>query len=76
MKTRINLYKLGINAGLSKKLNKLKKKNIIQYEAIFKKAFEIQVDPHRYKNLNAPLNHLKRVILIDTLFLFFPSTRN
>jgi YafQ family addiction module toxin component len=65
------LYKLGINPWLSKKLTKLRKKNIVQYESILKKALEIQMDPHRYKNLRAPMNHLKRVHIDKHFVLVF-----
>lgn len=65
------MYKLGISPELLKKLNKLRKKNIVQYESIFKKAAEIKMDPHRYKNLNAPLNHLKRVHIDKHFVLVF-----
>ncbi len=51
---------------------KLKKKNILQFYAIFKKAEEIQIDPHRYKNLKYPLNNLKRVH-IDSHFVLLYS---
>ena len=67
------MYKLGINPELLEKLNKLRKKNTIQCEAIFKKAAEIKMDPHRYKNLNAPSNHLKRVHLDKHFVLVFSA---
>jgi YafQ family addiction module toxin component len=62
---------LDIREGLSKKLRKLKKKNTTQYDAIFKKAQEIQMEPHRYKNLNYPLNHLRRVHIDKHFVLVF-----
>jgi mRNA-degrading endonuclease RelE of RelBE toxin-antitoxin system len=35
------------------------------------KAEEILQDPHRYKNLRAPMNHLKRVHIDRHLVLVF-----
>lgn len=66
------MYEIIISEKLSKKLIKLKKKNILQFYAIFKKAEEIQIDPHRYKNLRYPLNNLKRVH-IDSHFVLLYS---
>lgn len=66
------MYEIIISEKLSKKLMKLKKKNILQFYAIFKKAEEIQIDPHRYKNLKYPLNNLKRVH-IDSHFVLLYS---
>ena len=65
------MYKIDIREGLSKKLRKLQKKNITQYDAIFRKVQEIQLDPHRYKNLNYPLNHLRRVHIDKHFVLVF-----
>ena len=66
------MYEIIISEKLSKKLIKLRKKNILQFNAIFKKAEEIQIDPQRYKNLRYPLNNLKRVH-IDSLFVLLYS---
>ncbi|AAM32376.1 type II toxin-antitoxin system RelE family toxin [Methanosarcina mazei] len=66
------MYEIIISEKLSKKLIKLRKKNILQFNAIFKKAEEIQIDPQRYKNLRYPLNNLKRVH-IDSHFVLLYS---
>ena len=60
-----------IKDELSNKLRKLQKKNIVQFDAIFKKVEEIQMNPHRYKNLKAPMNHLKRVHIDKHFVLVF-----
>jgi YafQ family addiction module toxin component len=65
------LYKVEIKDELSIKLKKLQKKNIVQFNAIFKKAEEIQINPHRYKNLRAPMNHLKRIHIDKHFVLTF-----
>ncbi len=55
------MYSLAIKPELDKVFEKLAKKNPKQLEIIFKKADEVLANPHRYKNLRAPLNHWKRV---------------
>lgn len=54
-------YKLEIRKSVIKILKKLKRKNKVRYETAQKKIKEILRNPHRYKNLKAPLQHLKRV---------------
>ena len=54
-----------------RKLDKLRKKNKKQVEIILKKADEILKDPHRYKNLRAPLNMWKRVHIDKHFVLTF-----
>ena len=65
------MYKLLIREKLSKELRKLNKKNHILFEAIFKKADEICVNPQHYKNLNYPLNKYKRVHIDSNFVLCF-----
>ncbi len=54
------MYVLKIKPDLQKTLKKLAKKNRKQVEIILKKIDEILSNPHRYKNLRAPLNDWKR----------------
>ena len=65
------MYSLKIDEELLKKLDKLSKKNKKQVEIILKKAEEIVKDPHRYKNLRAPLNMWKRVHIDKHFVLTF-----
>lgn len=65
------MYSLKIDEGLLKKLEKLSKKNKKQAEIILKKTEEIVKDPHRYKNLRAPLNNWKRVHIDKHFVLTF-----
>ena len=65
------MYLLEIDEELLKKLDKLSKKNKKQVEIILKKADEIISDPHRYKNLRAPLNMWKRVHIDKHFVLVF-----
>ncbi len=55
------MYSLKIKPSLDRKLKKLIKKSRMQYEIIMKKAQEIVINPQHYKNLRAPLQHLKEV---------------
>ena len=63
------MYSLDIDEELMKKLDKLGKKNKKQVE--LKKAEEILRDPHRYKNLRAPLNAWKWVHIDKHFVLTF-----
>ncbi|MDW5550372.1 hypothetical protein [Methanosarcina sp.] len=65
------MYNLKIRAELDSKFEKLAKKNKKQLEIILIKADEIIQDPHRYKNLRAPMNHLKRVHIDKHFVLVF-----
>lgn len=64
-------YSLYIKPELDKKLNKLIKKNRKQYEIIIKKTEEIVLNPQHYKNLRAPLQHLKEVHIDKHFILTF-----
>lgn len=65
------MYKLLIRGQLSKDLRKLRKKNHVLFEAVFKKADEICINPQHYKNLNYPLNKYKRVHIDSNFVLCF-----
>jgi len=55
------MYSLKIKPDLEKTLKKLTKNNKKQVEIILRKVDEVLENPHRYKNLRAPLNDWKRV---------------
>ena len=55
------MYSIDISPHLDRILQKLVKKDRRQYELIMKKIPRILADPHRFKNLRSPLQHLKRV---------------
>ena len=65
------MYSLDIKPELMKKLEKLSKKNKKQVEIILKKADEIVINPHRYKNLRLPLNRWKRIHIDKHFVLTF-----
>lgn len=65
------MYSFGVKDGLDKKLTKLGKKNPKQLEIIYKKIKEVIQNPQHYKNLKAPLQHLKRVHIDKSFILVF-----
>lgn len=65
------MYRLRIREKLEKKLQKLEKKDKKRYEQVFKKAEEIIRNPHHYKNLRSPQQHLKRVHVDSNSVLLF-----
>lgn len=69
-------YSLDIKPELDKKLSKLIKRNRKQYEIIMKKAAEIALNPQHYKNLRAPLQHLKEVHIDRHFVLTFSVDEN
>jgi YafQ family addiction module toxin component len=65
------MYNLIIKEELDIKFEKLAKKNKKQLDIISSKVAEILENPHRYKNLRAPMNHLKRVHIDKHFVLVF-----
>jgi Cytotoxic translational repressor of toxin-antitoxin stability system len=66
----MNEYHVEISLKLLKEFKKLKKKNLPLLIAVNKKVEEIKLDPQSYKNLNAPMNNLKRVHVGSFVLLF------
>lgn len=62
------MYTLFIRPELEKEFQKLARRDPKQMDIIIKKTDEVLENPHRYKNLRAPLNHWKRVH-IDSHFV-------
>ncbi len=65
------MYSVGFRKSVEKEFKKLAKKNPKQLEIILKKIEEIRENPHRYKNLRKPLQHLKRVHIDSSFVLVF-----
>ena len=55
------MHRLSLRKGVEKAFRKLEKKDPELLDAISRKVEEILDDPHRYKNLRRPLQHLRRV---------------
>ncbi|MFH1072424.1 MAG: type II toxin-antitoxin system RelE/ParE family toxin [Nanoarchaeota archaeon] len=65
------MYALDVRPSLDKKLAKLAKRNPRQLDVITRKSEEIAKNPHHYKNLRAPLQHLRRVHIGGSFVLTF-----
>lgn len=65
------MYSYGFRKSLEKEFFKLAKKNPKQMQIIENKISEIIVNPHRYKNLRKPMQHLKRVHIDNSFVLVF-----
>ena len=70
------MYSLDIKPELDKKLAKLYKKNRKQYDIVMNKAEAIVQNPQHYKNLRAPLQHLKEVHIDKHFVLTFSVDEN
>ena len=70
------MYSLDTKPDLDRKLLKLAKKNKKQIKIIRKKIDEVLKDPHRYKNLRKPKQHLKRVHIDKHFVLTFKINEN
>lgn len=65
------MYSLEIRKSVEKIFSKLVRKDYKQLEMIEKKVNEIIQNPHHYKNLRRPLQHLKRVHAAKSFVLVF-----
>ncbi|MFH1064733.1 MAG: type II toxin-antitoxin system RelE/ParE family toxin [Candidatus Woesearchaeota archaeon] len=65
------MYSYELRKSVEKIFFKLAKKNPKQLEIIYDKIEEIITEPHRYKNLKKPMNHLKRVHIDKHFVLTF-----
>ena len=70
------MYRLSALPQLEKKLKKLARKNPKQLAIILKKTEEIVRNPHKYKNLRAPLQHWKRIHIDKHFVLVFSVNEN
>ena len=55
------MYRLLLRRSVEKTFRKLAKRDPQQLRAIQSKLHQVLADPYRYKNLRAPLKHLRRV---------------
>lgn len=65
------MVNLEIRKSVVKIFQKLAKKNPKQMEIIAEKIDEVLKQPHHYKNLRRPLQHLKRVHIDKSYVLFY-----
>jgi YafQ family addiction module toxin component len=65
------MYSYELRKSVEKIFFKLAKKNPAQMEMIYKKIEEIIQNPQHYKNLQYPLQHLKRVHIDKSFVMVF-----
>jgi YafQ family addiction module toxin component len=65
------MYSYELRKSVEKIFFKLAKKNPKQMDIIEKKIQEIIQNPHHYKNLKKPLQHLKRIHIDKSFVLTF-----
>ena len=70
------MYKIEVKGSLDKIFDKLSKKDKHQMEIILRKIKEVVQNPSHYKNLRAPLQHLKRVHIDKNFVLVFSVDEN
>jgi len=70
------MYSYGLRKSVEKIFFKLSKKDPKMLEIIEKKINEILANPHHYKNLKKPLQHLKRVHIEKSQVLCFSVDEN
>lgn len=70
------MYSLKIRPTLDETFSKLARKDKKQMEMVSRKIQEIIQNPQHYKNLRAPLQHLKRVHIGRSYVLVFSVDEN
>lgn len=65
------MYAIALRKHLDKKFARLGKRSPSLLSAIHKKLPEIAANPHHFKNLEVPKQHLKRVHIGDKFVLLF-----
>jgi YafQ family addiction module toxin component len=64
-------YRIGTAERMDRQLEKLQARSPVQYAALANKVRQIAVNPHRFKNLRAPMQHLKRAHIDSHFVLIF-----
>jgi mRNA-degrading endonuclease RelE of RelBE toxin-antitoxin system len=65
------MYSVSFKPDLWKEFLRLNRKDPKQFRILMKKVDEILKDPHRFKNLRAPLNDWKRVRIQNKFILTY-----
>ena len=65
------MYALLVVPSLKKKIRKLAKKNKSLAETLNKKIEEILKNPHHYKPLKHPMQHMRRVHIMKSFVLIY-----
>lgn len=70
------MYNFEVIDSLDKKFSKIGRKDKEQMRIISRKIQEVIKNPNRYKNLKAPLQHLKRFHIGKSFVLVFKFDEN
>ncbi|MFW5991019.1 MAG: type II toxin-antitoxin system RelE family toxin [Candidatus Nanoarchaeia archaeon] len=70
------MYSVDARKSVEKIFSKLARKDYGQLEKVEKKVNEIIKNPHHYRNLRRPLQHLKRVHVAKSFVLVFSVDDN
>lgn len=65
------MYRLLLRRSVERDFRKLAKRNPRQPRAIQSKLEEVLKNPHRFKNLRAPLQHLRRIHIDGSYVLVY-----
>ena len=65
------MYSFEIKPDLQKRLDKIQKKDPVQFKAIRNKIAEVILNPQHYKNLKYDLKKFKRVHVLKSFVLTF-----
>lgn len=65
------MYSLDIKSGIDRKLSKISKKDKKLFNAIANKLEEVRTNPHHYKPLRKPMQHLRRIHILGSFVLIF-----
>jgi YafQ family addiction module toxin component len=70
------MYSVEYRKTVEKQFHKMAKKNPRKLEMILSKIDEICINPHHYKNLRKPLQHLKRVHVDSSFVIVYSVDEN
>jgi mRNA-degrading endonuclease RelE of RelBE toxin-antitoxin system len=64
------MYRLLLRRSVERTFRKLARKDPDQLRAVQSKLDEVRVNPHRFKNLRVPLQHLRRVHIVSFVLVY------
>lgn len=70
------MYTLGIRESVDRLFSKLAKKDPRQMTAVEKKTKQILANPHHFKPLRAPMEHLRRVHVGSFVLVYSIDEKN
>ena len=64
------MYSLEVVEKVDRIFKKLRKKDLVQFEALSRKVNEILENPQQYKPLRSPMSHMRRVHVGSFVLVF------